>query len=555
MSLAQQLLLRALSRASGDEPVPRARWCAGAPSCTTASCCRTSSRQDFATCSTTCASAGFAVRRRLVRAAPRVPLPAHRRRSPRAASSSSCARRSSRGTCSARRRAAGGTARYVDSSVERLQVQGAAASIDGRHVVTCNGRARAAAPDRHARASSSPACATAPGSRRRRCTRRSPCTRRSSSTSSTPGRGRSLGGCTYHVAHPGRPQLRHASRSTPTRPRAGGWPASSRIGHTPGPRSTPRAPTPRSREFPFTLDLRRVRCDEHDRRQRARARAAATSMPETTAPLERLRRLRARRPRLRRDGVDAAAWLRPHWRRPGRRARARSGPAELSARARGGAADRSATTASPTTSTATRAASTGRGSSTSCRCSSRRTSGPASRPASRSARACSTLILADLYGPQRLLREGLLPPALVSANPGFLRPCHGVAPCRRPAPAPVRRRPRARARRRAGGCSPTARRRRRAPATRSRTGSSLSRSLPEAFRDCRVQRLAPFFRGLRETLHGAGAATDRRRPRVVLLTPGPVQRDLLRARLPRPLPRLHAGRGRRPDGARRAASS
>src|ERR1700720_225747 len=36
------------------------------------------------------------------------------------------------------------------------------------------------------------------------------------------------------------------------------------------------------------------------------------------------------------------------------------------------------------------------------------------------------LILADLYGPQRLLRGGLIPPALVFANPGFWRPCHGV---------------------------------------------------------------------------------------------------------------------------------
>ena len=32
-------------------------------------------------------------------------------------------------------------------------------------------------------------------------------------------------------------------------------------------------------------------------------------------------------------------------------------------------------------------------------------------------------VLADLYGPQRLIAEGVLPPALVYANPGFLRPC------------------------------------------------------------------------------------------------------------------------------------
>ena len=35
-------------------------------------------------------------------------------------------------------------------------------------------------------------------------------------------------------------------------------------------------------------------------------------------------------------------------------------------------------------------------------------------------------ILGDVYGKQELLREGLLPPALVHGNAGFLRPCHGM---------------------------------------------------------------------------------------------------------------------------------
>ena len=49
----------------------------------------------------------------------------------------------------------------------------------------------------------------------------------------------------------------------------------------------------------------------------------------------------------------------------------------------------------------------------------------------------------------------------------------------------------------------------------------LSRSLPEAFRDCRVQRLASFFRAQRDGLT-ALAAPQRDTPRVVLLTPGPL---------------------------------
>jgi uncharacterized circularly permuted ATP-grasp superfamily protein/uncharacterized alpha-E superfamily protein len=35
-------------------------------------------------------------------------------------------------------------------------------------------------------------------------------------------------------------------------------------------------------------------------------------------------------------------------------------------------------------------------------------------------------ILGDVYGPQSMLAEGLLPPALVHGHAGFLRPCHGM---------------------------------------------------------------------------------------------------------------------------------
>src|SRR5206468_1873181 len=36
------------------------------------------------------------------------------------------------------------------------------------------------------------------------------------------------------------------------------------------------------------------------------------------------------------------------------------------------------------------------------------------------------LVLADIYGPQRLMRSGMLPPSLVFANAAFLRACHGI---------------------------------------------------------------------------------------------------------------------------------
>src|SRR5262249_45819665 len=37
-------------------------------------------------------------------------------------------------------------------------------------------------------------------------------------------------------------------------------------------------------------------------------------------------------------------------------------------------------------------------------------------------------LLADLYGPQRLLCEGLVPPELVFGHPNYLWPCQGIQP-------------------------------------------------------------------------------------------------------------------------------
>jgi uncharacterized circularly permuted ATP-grasp superfamily protein/uncharacterized alpha-E superfamily protein len=128
-------------------------------------------------------------------------------------------------------------------------------------------------------------------------------------------------------------------------------------------------------------------------------------------------------------------------------------------------------------------------------------------------------LLADLYGPQRMLAEGLLPPEVVFAHPGFLRPCAGIVPpLERFLPlysADV-------VRRADGGFAVLTDR----PQAPSGVGYALenrivlSRSLPEAFRDCGVQRLASFFRATQNLLREV-APRGRDNPLVVLLTPGP----------------------------------
>jgi uncharacterized circularly permuted ATP-grasp superfamily protein/uncharacterized alpha-E superfamily protein len=127
-------------------------------------------------------------------------------------------------------------------------------------------------------------------------------------------------------------------------------------------------------------------------------------------------------------------------------------------------------------------------------------------------------LLADLYGAQRLLRENLLPAELVFAHPGYLRPCHGAAA-------------------NAASLQLYAADLARAPdgqwwvlgdRTQAPSGAGyalenrlvLSRILPEAFRESRVERLAGFFQHLRDNLRSL-APRQRDNPRVALLTPGP----------------------------------
>ncbi len=131
------------------------------------------------------------------------------------------------------------------------------------------------------------------------------------------------------------------------------------------------------------------------------------------------------------------------------------------------------------------------------------------------------LVLKDLYGRQRLLHEGLLPPRLVLANPAFLRPCRGVSV---PDDVYVHLLAVDLARSLDGQWRVIAYRAQ-APSGAGYALENrivLSRSLPEAFRDCHVQRLGGFFRMFHDQVTMLAPPDRRDHPRVVLLTPGPL---------------------------------
>jgi len=127
-------------------------------------------------------------------------------------------------------------------------------------------------------------------------------------------------------------------------------------------------------------------------------------------------------------------------------------------------------------------------------------------------------VMADVYGPQQLLAEGLLPAALVRGHPGYLRPMHGVKP---PGDTWLHITAFDLARGPDGNWWVVSQR------TQAPSGLgyllenrlAISRQFPQAFEALDVQRLASTYSAMMEGLQAmcpAGAP-----PHIALLTPGP----------------------------------
>lgn len=128
-------------------------------------------------------------------------------------------------------------------------------------------------------------------------------------------------------------------------------------------------------------------------------------------------------------------------------------------------------------------------------------------------------ILADVYGPQELLKSGILPPNVFFEHKGYLLPCVGIEP---PGGIFVHWYAAQLARNSSGAWIVLGDR------TQGPSGAGyavenrivISRTLPHEFQGLNVVRLASFFISLQNTLAGL-ARNHRDNPRVVLLSPGP----------------------------------
>ena len=128
-------------------------------------------------------------------------------------------------------------------------------------------------------------------------------------------------------------------------------------------------------------------------------------------------------------------------------------------------------------------------------------------------------LLADVYGPQAMVRAGVLPPTLVYANPGFLRACRTQPglPGRmlQSYAADLVRGP-------DGAWRVLADRVQAAPGIGYARDSRrlLARVLPELFRPIQVRQLRPFFDAWQDALLEQAAPQSARQPVVALLTRG-----------------------------------
>ena len=126
-------------------------------------------------------------------------------------------------------------------------------------------------------------------------------------------------------------------------------------------------------------------------------------------------------------------------------------------------------------------------------------------------------VMADVYGPQTLLHQGLLPAALVQGHPGYLRAMQGVQPAGNMflhiAAFDITRGP--------DGKWWVVSQRTQAPSGLGyllENRLSISMLFPEAFRDMRVARLADAYESLINSMKALGPVAN---SRIVLVTPGP----------------------------------
>ncbi len=127
-------------------------------------------------------------------------------------------------------------------------------------------------------------------------------------------------------------------------------------------------------------------------------------------------------------------------------------------------------------------------------------------------------VMADVYGPQELVAQGLLPPALVQGHPGYLRAMHGVQPVGGThlhiAAFDLARGP--------DGNWWVVSQRTQAPSGLGyllENRLAVSRLFPQAFESLQVQRLAGTYRALMESIKSMSPAGQD--AHIALLTPGP----------------------------------